>query len=144
MKTKRIFTAALSIALLLMVSSVSSFANTAAKGKGSKAAVTKTKPRVVIIRADWCTACQQLEPTMMGLMQEYGGKLDFVLLDVTNDETTARAAEKAKSLGLSSFFEANKKMTSTVAIFKGRRAVYKTAKNFNRADYVKAFKRAIG
>lgn len=143
MKIKRIFTTALSIALLLTVSSISSFAITAAKSKSSSAAVKKTKPKVVIIRADWCSACQQLEPTMMGLMQEYGGKLDFVMLDVTNDETTAQAAAKAKSLGLSSFFEANKKMTSTVAVFKGKKAVFKTAKNFNRADYVAAFNKAI-
>ena len=143
MKTKRFLTAALSIALILTVASVSSFAGTTAKSKGSKAAAAKTKPRVVIIRADWCTACQQLEPTMMGLMQEYGGKLDFVMLDVTNDETTAQAAAKAKSLGLSAFFEANKKMTSTVAIFKGKKSVFKTAKNFNKADYVAAFDKAI-
>ncbi len=36
------------------------------------------------------------------------------MLDVTNDETTAQAAAKAKSLGLTRFFEANKKATSTV------------------------------
>lgn len=143
MKTKRIFTVALSVALLLTVSSISAFAITSVKSKVSKAAVTKTKPRVIIIRADWCSACQQLEPTMMGLMQEYGGKLDFVMLDVTTDETTAQAAAKAKSLGLSSFFEANKKMTSTVAVFKGKKSVFKTAKNFNRDDYVAAFEKAI-
>jgi thiol-disulfide isomerase/thioredoxin len=143
MKAKRIFTTALSIALLLTVSSISSYAITTAKNKNSRATVAKTKPKVVIIRADWCSVCQQLEPTMMGLMQEYGGKLDFVMLDVTNDETTTQAAAKAKSLGLSSFFDANKKMTSTVAIFKGRKSVFKTAKNFNRADYVAAFNKAI-
>ncbi|QQS34180.1 MAG: thioredoxin family protein [Acidobacteriota bacterium] len=143
MKTKRFFTAAISIALILTAASVSSFAVTTSKSKGLKAASAKTKPRVVIIRADWCGACQKLEPTMMGLMEEYGGKLDFVMLDVTNDETTAQAAAKARSLGLSAFFEANKKMTSTVAIFKGKKSVFKTAKNFNKADYVAAFEKAI-
>ncbi len=119
----------LSIALVLTISAVSAFA--------------KTKPTVVIIRADWCSACQKLEPEMMELMKQYGGKLDFVMLDVTNDETTAKAAAKAKSLGLSSFFEANKKTTSTVGIFKGKKMLYKTAKNFNRADYVAAFDKAL-
>ncbi len=119
----------LSIALVLTISAVSAFA--------------KTKPTVVIIRADWCSACQKLEPEMMKLMKQYGGKLNFVMLDVTNDETTAKAAAKAKSLGLSSFFEANKKTTSTVGIFKGKKQVYKTTKNFNRADYVSAFDKAL-
>ncbi|MGB2913026.1 MAG: thioredoxin domain-containing protein [Pyrinomonadaceae bacterium] len=143
MNSKRIFTVALSVALLLTVSTVSIFAITPAKGKASKAAAKKTKPRVVIIKADWCSVCQKLEPTMMGLMQEYGGKLDFVMLDVTTDETTAQAAAKAKSLGISSFFEANKKMTSTVGIFKGKKNVFKTAGNTNKADFVAAFDKAI-
>lgn len=126
---KKITTAMLSIALVLTISAVSAFA--------------KTKPTVVIIRADWCSACQKLEPEMMELMKQYGGKLNFVMLDVTNDETTAKAAAKAKSLGLSSFFEANKKTTSTVGIFKGKKMLYKTAENFNRADYVAAFDKAL-
>jgi thiol-disulfide isomerase/thioredoxin len=126
---KKFTTAILGIALILTISAVSAFA--------------KTKPTVVIIRADWCSACQKLEPEMMELMKQYGGKLNFVMLDVTNDETTAKAAAKAKSLGLSSFFEANKKTTSTVGIFKGKKMLYKTAKNFNRADYVAAFDKAL-
>ncbi len=141
MKMKKYFTIGLSIALLLTVSSISSFGFTPAKA--AKAAAAKTKPRVVIIRADWCSVCQKLEPTMMGLMQEYGGKLDFVMLDVTTDDTTAQAAAKAKSLGISSFFEANKKMTSTVGIFKGKKQVFKTVGNTNKADFVAAFDKAI-
>jgi hypothetical protein len=79
----------------------------------------------------------------MDLMKQYGDKLNFVMLDVTNDETTAQAAAKAKSLGLSAFFEANKKMTSTVAVFKGKKQTFKTAKNYNRDEYVAAFNKAI-
>ena len=77
-------------------------------------------PTVAIIRADWCGYCKQLEPTMMEIMKEYNGKLNFVMFDVTNKETTAKAAAMAKSLGLSSFFTANKKKTSTVAVFKNK------------------------
>ena len=118
-------------------------ATTTVKSNPRVAAAAKTKPRVVIIRADWCSACQKLDPTMMGLMQEYGTKLDFVMLDVSNEATTAQAAAKAKSLGLSRYFEANKKNTSTVAIFKGKKSVFKTMKNFNKADYVAAFDKAL-
>lgn len=143
MKMKKYFTIGLSLALLLTVSSISSLAIKPATSNPSKAAATKTKPRVVIIKADWCSACQKVDPIIMGLMQDYGDKLDFVMLDVTNEDTTAQAAAKAKSLGLSSFFEANKKMTSTVAIFNGKKSVFKTVKNFNRADYVAAFDKAI-
>lgn len=143
MKTRKIFGLILSFALLATATTVPALAFTKVEAASGKATALKTKPRVVIIRADWCTACQQLEPTMMGLMQEYGAKLDFVILDVTTDETTAQSAAKAKSLGLISFFEANKRMTSTVAVFKGKKTIFKTAKNFNRSDYVSAFNKAL-
>lgn len=128
MKMKQFIAVALSVVMILAVIAE---------------AAQKSKPSVVIIRADWCTACQKLEPTMMELMKEYEGKLNFVILDVTNDETTAAAAAKAQSLGFTSFFEANKKMTSTVAVFKGKKELFKTAKNYNREDYVSAFNKAI-
>ena len=140
---KKFATTILSIAMIIGAMTAATMAVTTVKGNPRVAAAAKTKPRVVIIRADWCSACQQLEPTMMGLMEEYGNKLDFVMLDVTNEATTAQAAAKAKSLGLSSYFEANKKNTSTVAIFKGKKSVFKTMKNFNKADYVAAFNKAL-
>ena len=140
---KKFATTILSIAMIIGAMTAATMAVTTVKSNPRVAAAAKTKPRVVIIRADWCSACQQLEPTMMGLMQEYGNKLDFVMLDVTNEATTAQAAAKAKSLGISSFFEANKKNTSTVAIFKGKKSVFKTMKNFNKADYVAAFDKAL-
>lgn len=80
---------------------------------------------------------------MMELMKEYDGKVNFVMLDVTNDDTTAQAATKAKSLGISSFFEANKKMTSTVAVFTGKKQVFKTAMNYSKSDYIDAFNKAL-
>ena len=100
-------------------------------------------PTVAIIRADWCPYCKELEPTMMGLMKEYSGKLNFVMFDVTNKETTAKAAAMAKSLGLSSFFTANKKKTSTVAVFKNKKQLFKTTNNQDRSAYVTAFDKAI-
>ena len=100
-------------------------------------------PTVAIIRADWCPYCKELEPTMMGLMKEYSGKLNFVMFDVTNKETTAKAAAMAKSLGLSSFFTANKKKTSTVAVFKNKKQLFMTTNNQDRSAYVTAFDKAI-
>ena len=127
---RKITTMMLSVALALTFSVASS-------------TFAKTKPTVVIIKAEWCSACQKVDPIMQELMKEYGGKVNFVMLDVTNDETTAQAAAKAKSLGLSRFFEANKKMTSTVAVFKGKKQTFSTAKNYNKSAYVAAFDKAI-
>ncbi len=102
------------------------------------------RPTVAIIRADWCTACQKLEPTMMELMSQYKDRIDFVMLDVTDDQKAAKSAATARKLGLGKFFQANKKKTSTVVVLGAdRKILFKTAKNFDREAYVKAFDEAI-
>jgi len=112
--------------------------------------MSSAKPTVAIIRADWCGACQKLEPTMMKLMEEYGDRLNFVVLDVSNDEKTAASAATARKLGLAKFFDANKKKTSTVAVFDANNKLlsmthYSRNKEtaFNRETYVRAFDEAI-
>ncbi len=107
-------------------------------------AINKTKPTVAIIRAEWCSACQKLEPTMMELMKQYGDRLNFVVLDVSTEEKTAASAATARRLGLERFFEENKRKTSTVAVFiKGSKPLFQTATNFDREAYVRAFDDAI-
>ena len=99
---------------------------------------------VAIIRADWCSACQKLEPTMMELKSQYGDRIDFVILDVTDDEKTAQSATVARKLGLGRFFEANKQKTSTVVVLSAsHKVVFQTMQNFNRDAYVKAFEDAL-
>ena len=56
---------------------------------GEKMMIDHSKPTVAIIRADWCSACQKLEPTMSELISQYKDRLNFVMLDVTTDEKTA-------------------------------------------------------
>ena len=102
------------------------------------------RPVVAIIRAEWCSACQKLEPTMMELKSEYKDRIDFVVLDVTDDEKTAQAAEHARKLGLGKFFEANKQKTSTVVVLSpSRKIVFQTMQNFDREAYIKAFDEAL-
>jgi thiol-disulfide isomerase/thioredoxin len=106
---------------------------------------TKTKrPTVAIIRANWCTACQKLEPTMMGLINQYKDRIDFVMLDVTDDQKATQSASEARKLGLGKFFEANKKKTSTVVVLSpSHKIVFQTMQNFDREAYVRAFDDAL-
>jgi thiol-disulfide isomerase/thioredoxin len=101
------------------------------------------KPVVAIIKAEWCSACQKLEPTMMDLMKQYGDRLEFVVLDVSNEEKLAEANKTAKKYGLSNFLKENQKKTSTVAVFSGNKVRFQTAQNFDRDAYVKAFDEAL-
>ena len=116
--------------------------NASAQEDKMKSDKMTSKPTVALIRADWCSACKKVEPIINDLMQSYGGKVNLVVLDVTSDETTAQAEATAKSHGLSSFFEANKKSTSTVGIFKNKREVFKTTHNSDRETYAQAFAKA--
>ncbi|MCA1602007.1 MAG: hypothetical protein LC776_10325 [Acidobacteria bacterium] len=102
------------------------------------------RPTVAIIRADWCSACQKLEPTMMELMSQYKDRIDFVMLDVTDDQKLAKASSDARKLGLGKFFRANMKKTSTVVVLSpSRKILFQTVQNFDRDAYVKAFDEAI-
>jgi thiol-disulfide isomerase/thioredoxin len=108
-------------------------------------AQTKSKrPTVAIIRAEWCSACQKLEPTMMELQSQYKDRIDFVMLDVSDDEKAAQSAETARKLGLGKFFEANKQKTSTVVVLSpAHKIVFQTKQNFDRDTYVQAFDEAL-
>ena len=101
------------------------------------------RPIVAIVRADWCPYCTDLEPKMTKLMETYGEKLNFVILDITNAETTTNARAVAKSAGLDEFFEKNKTKASTVAIFKDKKQVFTTVHNTKNEDFIKAFESAV-
>jgi thiol-disulfide isomerase/thioredoxin len=74
------------------------------------------KPVVVDIYASWCPACQNIAPTVSKIKQQYGNKITFVTLDVSDKSSTARAEATAKKLGLSKFFAANKTQTGSLTI----------------------------
>jgi thiol-disulfide isomerase/thioredoxin len=74
------------------------------------------KPVVVDVYATWCSACKNIAPTVSQLKQQYAGKVHFVVLDVTDKASTAKSEAKAKELGLSKFFEANKTQTGSLTI----------------------------
>jgi hypothetical protein len=81
---------------------------------------------------------------MMELKSQYGDRIDFVILDVTDDQKTAQSAAKARKLGLGNFFEANKQKTSTVVVLSpSRKIVFQTMHNYDREAYVKAFDEAL-
>jgi thiol-disulfide isomerase/thioredoxin len=97
------------------------------------------RPIVAMIYASWCPACRSVDPVISGLRKEYGKKLHFVQFDVSDEAKIAESQKKAASLGLEKFFSNNKTNTSTVAVIKGDKITYKTAKNTKRGDYEKAF-----
>jgi thiol-disulfide isomerase/thioredoxin len=47
-------------------------------------ALTNGKPSIVEFYANWCTVCQKMAPDIATLEQEYGNKVNFVMLNVDN------------------------------------------------------------
>jgi thiol-disulfide isomerase/thioredoxin len=74
------------------------------------------KPVVVDVYASWCPACKNIAPTVAQLKQKYAGKVEFVVLDVSDKSSTTKVEAKAKELGLSEFFAANKTQTGSLTI----------------------------
>jgi thiol-disulfide isomerase/thioredoxin len=106
--------------------------------------MAEAKPIVAIIRADWCPACQKIEPFMKELVKEYDGRLSFVVLDVTNDAKVKESEMIAAKHGLTEFLKAYKEKTSTIAVFDVRqKQLFKTDHNYDRNAYIKAFDKAL-
>ncbi len=56
----------------------------AATSTPMEVAVSNGKPSLVEFYADWCTVCQKMAPDMVQIRQQYGNKLNFVMLNVDN------------------------------------------------------------
>ena len=101
------------------------------------------RPIVAIIAADWCPYCKRVDPVINDIRSSYSEKLNFVVFDVTNETTKAAAKANAEKLGLSEFYNNFKGKTSTVAVLKDKKVVYKTSNNTKKEDYVQAFDKAL-
>lgn len=111
---------------------------------GALPASLQGKPVVVRIHADWCPACKATRATYDGVVQTYAGKATFLTFDVTDAKTSASAEAKAKELGLSKLFEADKTKTSTVAVIDPKTgSIVASLYNDNEsADYAQAIDHA--
>jgi thiol-disulfide isomerase/thioredoxin len=103
------------------------------------------KPVVVDVYATWCPGCKNIAPTLSQLKRDYAGKVNFVVLDVTDRGKLKQTEAIAQRLGLGKFLEANKGKTSTVAIVDPATgnilSLYQN--NSNKADYTKILDAAV-
>jgi thiol-disulfide isomerase/thioredoxin len=117
------------ICVLLMMA----FAAVAVTGSAQE---TEKKPLVLVVYADWCPYCQNLKPVLALMNERYRGRIRYEVLDVTSEATTAKARERARSLGLEKFFDQNYVTTSLVVIKDPNgRQVFRTVHDYDFHHY---------
>jgi thiol-disulfide isomerase/thioredoxin len=78
---------ALSVALVLGLRTETgsvSLANLDEMSIPLEVAVSNGKPSLVEFYANWCTVCQKMAPDIAALEEQYGDKVNFVMLNVDN------------------------------------------------------------
>jgi thiol-disulfide isomerase/thioredoxin len=103
------------------------------------------KPVVVDVFATWCPACTNVAPTLSQLKQDYEGKVNFVVLDVSDKSTTSEAEATAQRLGLSQFLAANKTQTGSLTVIDPATGdiLVQHRNNANLADYTTVLDKAL-
>jgi thiol-disulfide isomerase/thioredoxin len=79
----------LSVAIFLGLRTGTSTASLAAMAETAtplNVALSNHKPTLMEFYADWCTACQAMAQDMSDLRQEYGDRVNFVMLNVDNSK----------------------------------------------------------
>jgi thiol-disulfide isomerase/thioredoxin len=103
------------------------------------------KPVIVDVYASWCSACQNIAPTLSQLKKDYQGQVNFIVLDVSDKSKARQAEAMARELGLGKFFEMNKSRTGMVAIIDPATGNILTQhyNNANLADYTSVLNTAL-
>lgn len=103
------------------------------------------KPVVIDIHASWCPACRNIAPTLSQLRQQYGDRVHFVKLDVSDRAQSNQSEQKAKRLGLGSFFASHKSRTGTVVIVDPAtgRILAQHSNNANKDTYTRVLNAAL-
>ena len=83
-------------------------------------AANPEKPYVVKIHAQWCAVCMVTKGVWSEIENAYSGRVNLLVLDVTNQATTDASRAEAKRLGLEQFFDEHSGGTGTILVLDGR------------------------
>ena len=90
-----------------------------APGISASEASHPTKPFVVKLHAQWCAVCLITTSAWSQIEKEYDGRVNFLVLDFTDDKTTDASKAAAERVGLGRIFEESGS-TGVVLIVDGR------------------------
>lgn len=110
---KRLLTGLLTVFLLAFTSNVAN----AQEQKSTK------KPTIVgvLMYADWCGKCKQLDPKLSEVQPEFENQsVLFTRFDMTNDFTTGQSEKLAGMLGLGDLFQEHEGSTGYMVLLDAR------------------------
>ena len=111
------------VAMLVLAGSVvvMYFVNAApvAPAISASEASNPTKPFVVKLHAQWCAVCMITKSAWSQVEKEYAGRVNFLVLDFTDDQTTDASKAAAERVGLGRVFEESGS-TGVVLVVDGR------------------------
>jgi thiol-disulfide isomerase/thioredoxin len=83
-------------------------------------AAASMKPFVVKLHAQWCPYCMLTKDEWARVERAYAGRVNFVVLDFTNEAASERSRVQAERLGLRQFFDDYGGATGLVVVLDGR------------------------
>ncbi len=83
-------------------------------------AAASAKPYVIKMHARWCPYCLLQKDEWSRIEQAYAGRVNFVVLDATNDAAVERSRVDAERLNMREFFDEYNGATGLVVVLDGR------------------------
>jgi thiol-disulfide isomerase/thioredoxin len=83
-------------------------------------AAASTKPYVIKMHARWCPYCMLQKNEWSRIEEAYAGRVNFVVLDATNEAAIERSRIDAERLNMRPFFEEYNGATGLVVVLDGR------------------------
>jgi thiol-disulfide isomerase/thioredoxin len=77
-------------------------------------------PLVVKLHAQWCPVCMATKSVWSTIESEYDKRVNLLILDFTDDTTTASSAAEASRLGLQSFYDEYGGRTGSIVVVDGK------------------------
>lgn len=103
------------------------------------------RPHVVKLHARWCVLCLATKDVWDDVQEAYAGRVELIVFDFTNDQTTAEARAEAQRLGLEQFYQDYFGTTGSVFVLDGHSKAVRTEirgdRNF--AEYRSAIDAAL-
>lgn len=103
-----------------------------------------TRPKLVVVRAEYCDVCDRVEPVLEQALEGYRDRIDIVVLDITDDESQRDALLAAEYEGVSPVLQASRGRTPTIGVsISPEQWVKPRGSMMTRRTYTRAFDEAL-